>query len=125
MAPVFSTYGLGSGLQLSVISAVAIIIIFQFPRVQRYFVADQLYQHKSPADAMSFAFAPVTELLLISICVVSPVTFAVVSIVFAVDTDLNSQFVLLLYLVPIGAIKACTESLESEKDIFFKLVLIG
>lgn len=119
--PVFSSYNLGSGLPPSVILAVASIILFQLTRVWRYFVVDQSYRDKSPADAMTLAFAPVTELLLISLSVVVPVTFAIGAIAFAVDTDLNSQLVLLLYLVPIGAIRALMWSMDPQTDAFFRI----
>jgi hypothetical protein len=119
--PVFSSYNLESGLPLSVMFAVASIIIFQLTRVWRYFVVNHLYQNKSPADAMTFAFTPVTELLLISLGVVAPVTVALVAFAFAVDADLDSQLVLLVYLVPIGAIRAWIESLDPQTDDVFQI----
>ena len=119
--PVFSSSDLGSGLPLSVMIAVVSIIVFQLTRVWQHFIADKSYQNKSPADAMTFAFAPVTELLVISLCVVVPVTVALVAIALILDTDLDSQLVLLVYLVPIGAIRTWIGSLDPQTDDVFQL----
>lgn len=121
MAPVFSSYELGSGLPLSVILAVASIIIFQLTRVWQYFVVDQSYRDKSPADAMTLAFAPVTELLVILLCVTAPVTVVLVAVAFTVDADLNSPLILLSYLVPIGVVRTWMGSLDPQTDDFFQL----
>jgi|APHM01.1.fsa_nt_gi hypothetical protein len=116
--PVFSSYNLGSGLPPSVSLAVASIILFQLTRAWRYFVVDQSYRDKSPADALTLAFAPVTELLVILFGVIAPVTVVLAGVAFAVDTDLNSPLVLLIYLVPIGVVRTWMGSLDPQTDDF-------
>lgn len=114
--PVVSSYGLDSGVPLSVGLAIAGSVFFQLTRVWRYFIANQSYRDKSPADAMVFAFAPVGELYLMLIYVIAPVTVVLAGIVFAMDTNLNSRAVLLVYLVPMGVIRAWIGSLDPQTD---------
>jgi hypothetical protein len=116
MMPVVSSYELDSGLPLSVGLAIAGIVLFQLKRIWRYFVTNQSYRDKSPVDAMAFAFAPVVELYLMFIYVIAPVTFVLVGIAFAMDTDLNSPLVLSFYLIPIGAIRAWIGGLDPQTD---------
>ena len=116
MRPVVSSYGPGSGLSLSVGFAIAGIVLFQLTRVWRYFIADRAYQDKSPADALEFAFVPVVELYLMLLYVVAPVTVVVFTITFAADADLTSRAWWLLYLVPMGAIRAWMGSLDPQTD---------
>jgi len=118
MRPVISSYGLNSGLPVSVRLAIASIVFFQLTRVWRHFIVDRAYRHKSPGDAIDFAFAPVTELYLMLIYVVAPVTVVLASIAFAVGIDLNSRAVLLFYLIPMGAIRAWIGSLDPHTDDF-------
>lgn len=114
--PVVSSYGVDSGLPVSLGLAIAGTCLFQLIRVWRYFIADQSYQDKSPADAMEFAFAPVLELYLILMYVITPVTIVLAGIAFAMDTNLNSRAILLVYLVPIGVIRAWIGSLNPQTD---------
>jgi hypothetical protein len=65
---------------------------------------------------MAFAFAPVVELYMMLIYVIAPVTFVLVGIAFAMDTELNSPLVLLFYLIPMGAIRAWIGSLDPQTD---------
>ena len=116
MIPVVFGYDLDSGLPLSVGLAIAGIVLFQLRRIWRYFVTNQSYRDKSPVDAMAFAFAPVVELYLMFIYVIAPVTFVLVGIAFAMDTDLNSPLVLSFYLIPIGAIRAWIGGLDPQTD---------
>ncbi|MFD1569463.1 DUF6498-containing protein [Halorubrum laminariae] len=114
--PVVSSYGLHSGVPLSVGVAVAGVVFFQLARVWRYFIANQSYRNKSPADAMEFAFAPVVELYLMLIYVIAPVTVVLAGVTFAMDTNLNSRAVWLVYLVPMGVIRAWIGSLDPQTD---------
>jgi hypothetical protein len=116
MIPVASSYDLDSGLPLSVGLAIAGIVLFQLRRVWRCFITNRSYRDKSPADAMAFAFAPVVELYMMLIYVIAPVTFVLVGIAFAMDTELNSPLVLLFYLIPMGAIRAWIGSLDPQTD---------
>ena len=116
MRPVVSSYGLDSGLPLSVGLAIAGIVLFQLARVWRYFIANRAYRDKSPADALEFAFVPVVELYLMLMYVVAPVTIVLAGIAFATDTDLNSRVWFLLYLLPMGAIRAWIGSLDPQTD---------
>lgn len=116
MGPVVSGYDLDSGVPLSVGLAIAGIAFFQLTRVWRYFIADRSYRDKSPSDAIDFAFTPVVELYLVVLYVVAPVTVVVVSIAFATDTDLQSRLWWLLYLIPMGAIRAWIGSLDPRTD---------
>ena len=116
MIPVVFGYDLDSGLPLSVGLAIAGIVLFQLRRIWRYFVTNQSYRDKSPADAMAFAFAPVVELYLMFVYVIAPVTVVLVGIAFAMDTDLDSPLVLLFYLIPMGAIRAWIGSLDPQTD---------
>jgi len=118
MRPVISTYGLKSGLPVSVGLAIASIGFFQLARVWRHFIADRAYRQKSPGDAMDFAFAPVVELYLMLIYVVAPITVVLASIAFVVGIDLNARAVLLCYLIPMGAIRAWIGSLDPHTDDF-------
>ena len=118
MRPVISSYGLNSGLPVSVGLAIASIILFQLTRVWRHFIADRVYKDKSPTDAMQFAFAPIVELYLMLVYVVAPVTIVLVSITFVVGIDLNSRVTLLFYLIPMGVIRAWIGSLDPETDDF-------
>jgi len=116
MRPVFSSYGLDSGLPFSVGLAIGSIVFFQLTRVWRYFIANRSYQDKSPADALEFAFIPVVELYLMLFYVAAPITIVLAGIVFAIDTNLNSRAWLLLYLLPMGAIRAWIGSLDPNTD---------
>ena len=116
MRPVFSSYGLDSGLPFSVGLAIGSIVFFQLTRVWRYFIANRSYQDKSPADALEFAFVPVVELYLMVFYVAAPITIVLAGIVFAIDTNLNSRAWLLLYLLPMGAIRAWIGSLDPNTD---------
>jgi len=114
MRPVVSSYDLDSGLPLSVGLAIASIVFFQLTRVWRYFIANRSYRDKSPADAIDFAFVPVVELYLMFIYVIAPVTIVIAGIAFAID--INSRAWWLLYLVPMGAIRAWIGSLDPQTD---------
>jgi len=114
MRPVSSGYDLDSGLPLSVGLAIAGTVFFQLARVWRYFIVNRSYQDKSPADALAFAFRPVFELLLMLFFVVAPVSFVII----VTGTDLDSRAVWLLYLVPMGAIRAWIGSLDPQTDDF-------
>ncbi|ELZ25899.1 hypothetical protein C476_00572 [Natrinema limicola JCM 13563] len=114
MRPVLSGYDLDSGLPLSVWLAIAGTVFFQLSRVWRYFIVNRSYQDKSPADAMAFAFAPILELFLMLVFVVAPVSFVIIG----TGTDLDSRAVWLLYLVPMGAIRAWIGSLDPQTDDF-------
>jgi len=116
LIPVASRAGLASNPPLSLGLAIAGIVLFQLTRIWRYFITDGSYQDKSPADAMEFAFAPVVELYLIFVYVIAPVTLVLAGIAFATDTNLDSWAVLLLYLIPIGAIRAWMGSLDPQTD---------
>jgi len=67
-------------------------------------------------DAIQFAFAPVAELLLMILYVVVPVTFLIVGTAIAMNTEITSRLVLLLYLVPMGTIRAWIGSLDPQTD---------
>jgi len=116
MRPVVSSYDLDSGVPLSVGLAIAGIVFFQLTRVWRYFIANRSYRDRSPADAMDFAFTPVVELYLMVLYVVAPITVVLASIALAMDTNLDSRAVWLLYLVPMGAIRAWIGSLDPLTD---------
>lgn len=105
-----------SALPPSVGLAIAGIVLFQLRRVWRYFIAEQSYQNKSPMDAIHFAFAPVTELLFMLFYVVVPITFLVVGTAIVIDAEVTSRLVLLLYLVPMGMIRAWIGSLDPQTD---------
>ena len=114
MRPVVPGYVLDSRLSLSVELAIAGTVFFQLARVWRYFIVNRSYQNKSPADALAFAFRPVFELFLMVVFVVAPVSFVIIG----TGTDLNSRAVWLLYLVPMGAIRAWMGSLDPQTDDF-------
>ncbi|AEH38916.1 hypothetical protein [Halopiger xanaduensis] len=114
MRPVVPGYDLDSGLSLSVGLAIAGTVFFQLARVWRYFIVNRSYQDKSPADALAFAFRPVFELFLMLVFVVAPVSFVIIG----TGTDLDSRAVWLLYLVPMGAIRAWMGSLDPQTDDF-------
>ncbi|WP_324664486.1 DUF6498-containing protein [Haloarcula sediminis] len=114
MRPVVPGYDLDSGLSLSVGLAIAGTVFFQLARVWRYFIVNRSYQDKSPADALAFAFRPVFELFLMLVFVVAPVSFVIIG----TGTDLYSRAVWLLYLVPMGAIRAWIGSLDPQTDDF-------
>jgi len=114
MRPVVPGYDLDSGLSLSVGLAIAGTVFFQLSRVWRYFIVNRSYQDKSPADALAFAFRPVFELFLMLVFVVAPVSFVIIG----TGTDLDSRAVWLLYLVPMGAIRAWMGSLDPQTDGF-------
>jgi hypothetical protein len=116
LTSVLSSYDVSSGLPASIGFAIVSVILFQLLRVWRHFVNNQSYRKKSPADAMTFAFAPVVELFLMLVYVVAPVTVVLACIAFAFDTDLDSQLVLLIYLLPIGMIRAWIGSLDPQTD---------
>jgi len=113
---VFSSPYFASGVPLSIGVAIAGIILFQLRRVWQYFIIDQSYQNKSPLDAVQFAFAPVAELLFMLFYVFVPVTFVVVGAAIVMNVDVTSRLVLLLYLVPMGAIRAWIGSLDPQTD---------
>ncbi|SDY14870.1 DUF6498-containing protein [Halobellus clavatus] len=116
LLPVASRAGLASNPPLSLGLAIAGIVLFQLTRIWRYFVTDRSYQDKSPADAMEFAFTPVIELYLIFMYVIAPVTLALAGIAFTTDVNLDAWPVLLLYLIPIGAIRAWIGCLDPQTD---------
>lgn len=117
MIAIFSNSDVVSALPLSVGLAIVGIALFQLMRVWRYFIADQSYQQKSPQDAVQFAFAPVSEVLFIIFYAFIPVTFVIVGGVMVTDIDFPPRTVLLLvYLVPIGAIRAWMRSLDPQTD---------
>lgn len=117
MIGIFSNSDVVSALPPSVGVAIVGIALFQLMRVWRYFIADQSYQDKSPQDAVQFAFAPVGEVLLVIFYAFIPVTFVIVGGTIVVDIDLPPRLVLLLvYLVPIGAIRAWIRSLDPQTD---------
>ena len=116
MRPVVSSYDLDSGVPLSVGLAIAGIVFFQLTRVWRYFIANRSYRDRSPADAMDFAFTPVVELYLMVLYVVAPITFVIGWSAIAMDIDLYSRAVWLLYLVPMGAVRAWIGSLDPRTD---------
>jgi hypothetical protein len=118
LTPVAARAGLGSAIPLPLGLAIAGIVLFQLPRIWRYFVTDGAYQEKSPADAMEFAFAPVVELYLIFMYVIVPVTLVLAGIAFATDVNPDSWPVLLLYLIPIGAVRAWFGSLDPQTNDF-------
>ncbi|WP_132058763.1 DUF6498-containing protein [Halorussus amylolyticus] len=118
MRPIVSSYDLDSGLPLSVGLAIAGTVFFQLTRVWRYFIANRSYRDKSPADALEFAFVPVVELYLMLVYVAPPITIVLAGIVFGTDTNLTSRAWLLLYLVPMGAIRAWMGSLDPRTDDF-------
>ena len=121
MTPFLSGYDLDSGLPLldsglplSVGLTITGIVFFQLSRVWRYFIVNRSYQDKSPADALAFAFRPVFELFLMLVFVVVPVSVVTIG----GDADLGSRAVWLLYLVPMGAIRAWIGSLDPQTDDF-------
>jgi hypothetical protein len=118
MRSVGSGYILGSNRPMSIGLATAGIVLFQLSRVWRYFIVDQSYREKSPTDPMAFVYAPLTELFLILVYVLAPITLVLAGIAFAIDSDLSSLPVLLLYLVPIGFIRAWIGSLDPQTDDF-------
>jgi hypothetical protein len=118
LTPVAARAGLDSDPPLSLGLAIAGIVLFQLTRIWRYFVHNRSYQEKSPADAMEFAFAPVIELYLMFMYVIAPVTLVLAGIALATDTNLDSWPVLLLYLIPIGAIRAWFGSLDPQTNDF-------
>jgi hypothetical protein len=67
---------------------------------------------------MEFAFAPVVELYLIFMYVIVPVTLVLAGIAFATDVNPGSWPVLLLYLIPIGAVRAWFGSLDPQTNDF-------
>ena len=78
---------------------------------------DQSYQNKSPQDAVQFAFAPVGEVLFVIFYAFIPVTFVIVGGVVVADIDFPPRLIsLLVYLVPIGAIRAWMRSLDPQTD---------
>ena len=114
---IFSNSDVVSALPRSVGVAIMVITLFQLIQVWRYFIVDQSYQDKSPQDAVQFAFAPVGEVLFVMFYAFIPVTFVIVGGVIVTDIDLPSRLVLLLvYLVPIGAIRAWMRSLDPQTD---------
>ncbi|WP_245810684.1 DUF6498-containing protein [Halorubrum halodurans] len=118
MRSVSSGYTLSSDLPMSLGLAIAGIVLFQLSRVWRYFIVDQSYREKSPTDPMAFVYAPLTELFLMLVYVLAPVTLILAGIAFTIDSDLSSLPVLLLYLTPIGFIRAWIGSLDPQTDDF-------
>ena len=116
MRTMLSNSDMVSSLPLSIGVAIVGIVLFQLRRVWRYFIANQSYQQKSPLDAMQFAFAPAAELLLMLLYVVAPVTFVIVGAAIALNTDITSRLVLLVYLVPMGVVRAWIGSLDPQTD---------
>lgn len=115
---VASGYSLGSDLPMSVGIAIAGIVLFQLSRVWRHFVAEQSYKQKSPTDPLAFVYAPLTELYLIFVYVLAPVTLVLAGIAFGIGSDLSSLPTLLLYLIPMGFIRAWIGSLDPQTDDF-------
>ena len=115
---VASRYSLSSGLPMSVGFAIVGIVLFQLSRVWRHFIAKQSYKQKSPTDPMAFVYAPLTELYLIFVYVLAPVTLVLAGIAFTIDSDLSSLPTLLVYLIPIGFIRAWIGSLDPQTDDF-------
>jgi uncharacterized membrane protein len=106
-----------SSLPLSVGIVVIGIILLQLMRVWRLFIIDQSYRDKSPHDAVQLAFAPIAEVIVIFTFAFAPVTLVVVGGTIVTDADLPSRLVLLLvYLIPIGAIRAWMRSLDPQTD---------
>jgi len=118
LSPVAARAGLDSAIPLSLGLAIAGIVLFQLTRIWRYFLNNRSYREKSPADAMEFAFAPVIELYLIFLYVIAPVTLVLAGIAFTTDINLDTWPVLLLYLIPIGAIRAWFGSLDPQTNDF-------
>lgn len=118
MRSIGSGYTPGSDLPMSVGLAIAGIVLFQLSRVWRYFIVDQSYREKSPTDPMAFVYAPLTELFLMLVYVLAPTTLVLPGIAFAIDSDFSSLPVLLLYLIPIGCIRAWIGSLDPQTDDF-------
>jgi hypothetical protein len=115
---VASRYDLGSDLPMSLSLAIAGIVLFQLSRVWRHFIPEQSYKQKSPTDPLTFVYAPPTELYLIFVYVLAPVTLVLAGIAFAISSDLNSLPTLLVYLIPIGFIRAWIGSLDPQTDGF-------
>lgn len=103
---------------MSVGLAIAGIVLFQLSRVWRYFIVDQSYREKSPTSRMAFVCAPLTESFLMLVSVPAPLTLVLGGIAFTIDSDRSSLPVLLLYLVPIGFIRAWIGSLDPQTDDF-------
>lgn len=118
MRSVGSKYTLGSDLPMSVDLVIAGIVLFQLSRVWWYFIVDQSYREKSPTDPMAFVYAPLTELFLMLVYVVAPVTLVLAGVALATGSDLSSLPILLLYLIPIGFIRAWIGSLDPQTDDF-------
>lgn len=114
IGPFISGYDFDSRSSLSIGLAIAGVVFFQLTRVLRYFIVNQSYRNKSPADAIDFAFIPVIELLLMLFVVAFPVTF----VLLGAGSDFGSLAVWLLYLVPMGAIRAWMGSLDPHTDDF-------
>lgn len=91
-------------------------VLFELVRVWRSFVRDRSYRAQSPMDALTFGLVPLTELLLLVMYVIVPVTIglAVVGIGFGVEFD--SRIALLIYLVPMGVIRVWISGLDPQTD---------
>jgi hypothetical protein len=103
-------WSLSSLTSLPVVLTILAVCGSQLAHVWRQFLADGSYRDRSPGDAIEIAFRPIGRLVVIAFYVIAPIT-AVYGFTTIVLLDVESAsalpygntFVLLLYVVPIGA----------------------
>ena len=96
--------------------AVVGIVLFELPRVWRYFVRDRSYRAQSPMDAVTFGLVPLIELFLLVVYVVVPVTIGLVIVGVGFGVEFDTRGALVIYLVPMGAVRVWISGLDPQTD---------
>ncbi|ELZ50480.1 hypothetical protein C464_02730 [Halorubrum coriense DSM 10284] len=92
------------------------ITLFELHRVWQNFIRDQQYLEKSPLDAVQFGFVPLSELFIISVYVIVPVTVIIVVIGIAFEISYEARITWLAYLIPMGAVRVWFSGLDPQTD---------
>ena len=100
--------------------SVVAICITQAARVWRQFFAEQMYQERSPAEAIKAAQKPLGEAVFLLVFVIAPITFVLGITAIAVAGDggeiepgaVETAAALLLYVLPIGIVRVWLQDAE-------------
>ena len=111
-----SAYGPESLHTASIGIAVVGIVLFELTRVWRYFLRDRSYRAQSPMDAITFGLVPLTELFLLVVYVVVPVTVGLVIVGVGFGIEFDTRSALVIYLVPMGAVRVWISGLDPQTD---------
>ena len=111
-----SAYGLESLHTTSIGIAVGGIVLFELSRVWRYFLRDRSYRAQSPMDAITFGLVPLIELFLLVVYVVVPVTIGLVIVGVGFGVEFDTRSALVIYLVPMGAVRVWISGLDPQTD---------